>query len=55
MARLPNTGSDESTWGVILNDFLSTSHASDGTLKPTAITNAGAADNSHCTFHSKVA
>lgn len=46
MARLPQPGSDEGTWGAILNDFLSTSHDSDGTLKPAAITGAGAADDS---------
>lgn len=46
MARLPQPGSDDGTWGAILNDFLSTSHASDGTLKPAAITDAGAADDS---------
>jgi len=45
MARLPQPGSDDGTWGAILNDFLSTSHASDGTLKPAAITDAGAADD----------
>lgn len=46
MARLPQPGSDDGTWGAILNDFLSTSHDSDGTLKPAAITSAGAADDS---------
>ena len=45
MARLPQPGSDDGTWGSILNDFLSTSHASDGTLKPAALTDAGAADD----------
>jgi len=33
MARLPAVGSDENTWGTILNDFLSVEHATDGTLK----------------------
>jgi hypothetical protein len=33
MTRLPQPGSDDGTWGVILNDFLSKSHNSDGTLK----------------------
>lgn len=32
MARLPNVGSDDGTWGGILNDFLEVSHASDGTI-----------------------
>lgn len=33
MARLPNPGSDDGTWGTILNDFLGVEHTSDGTLK----------------------
>ena len=33
MARLPIPGSDENTWGTVLNDFLSQAHDSDGTLK----------------------
>lgn len=33
MARLPTPGSDNQTWGHILNDFLSQVHAADGTLK----------------------
>lgn len=33
MARLPISGSDEGTWGTILNDFLSVEHNNDGTLK----------------------
>lgn len=33
MARLPNPGSDDGTWGTILNDYLSVEHNSDGTLK----------------------
>jgi hypothetical protein len=43
MARLPVLGSDDGIWGQILNDFLSISHASDGTLKNTAVMGAGAA------------
>lgn len=46
MARLPVPGSDDGAWGQVLNDFLSVSHASDGTLKNSAVTNAGAADDS---------
>ncbi len=34
MARLPNPGSDNGTWGTILNDFLTQAHNDDGTLKP---------------------
>lgn len=33
MTRLPQVGGDEGDWGNILNDFLLTSHNSDGTLK----------------------
>ncbi|HEY5668170.1 MAG TPA: right-handed parallel beta-helix repeat-containing protein [Candidatus Saccharimonadales bacterium] len=33
MARLPNPGGDNGTWGNILNDFLSTEHNADGSLK----------------------
>lgn len=46
MARLPIPGGDESTWGQVLNDFLNISHASDGTLKDSAVTDAGAASDS---------
>ncbi len=45
MARLPIPGSDDGSWGNVLNDFLDVSHASDGTLKPSAVTNAGAASD----------
>ncbi len=31
--RLPIPGSDDGSWGVILNDFLSVEHNTDGTLK----------------------
>lgn len=33
MTRLPQVGSDDGTWGAILNDFLSKAHDSDGSLK----------------------
>jgi hypothetical protein len=33
MSRLPTPGSDDNTWGTILNDFLSVSLNADGTLK----------------------
>jgi len=46
MARLPIPGGDDSAWGQILNDFLDVSHASDGTLKNSAVTGAGAASDS---------
>lgn len=37
MARLPTPGSDSGTWGDVLNDFLSQSHNTDGTLKDTGV------------------
>jgi hypothetical protein len=33
MTRLPIPGSDDGTWGQLLNDFLSVEHNNDGTLK----------------------
>ncbi|MCB0210995.1 MAG: hypothetical protein KDJ52_16770 [Anaerolineae bacterium] len=33
MARLPNPGSDEGVWGIVLNEFLKESHHADGKLK----------------------
>lgn len=43
MARLPVPGSDEGAWGTILNDFLDQAHNSDGSLKSSAVSGAGAA------------
>lgn len=40
MARLPQPGGDEDTWGSVLNDFLEVSHNSDGTLKSGVVTAA---------------
>lgn len=37
MARLPIPGSDQGSWGQILNDYLSQAHAADGTLKDGAV------------------
>ncbi|HSX28359.1 MAG TPA: glycoside hydrolase family 16 protein [Candidatus Saccharimonadales bacterium] len=42
MTRLPSPGADSGTWGNILNDYLSQSHNSDGSLKSSAVTAAGA-------------
>lgn len=39
MSRLPIPGSDEDSWGDVLNDFLEVSHNGDGTLKSTAVAN----------------
>ena len=37
MSRLPNIGGDDNDWGSILNDFLSQSHAPDGSLNVNTI------------------
>ncbi|HSE29691.1 MAG TPA: hypothetical protein VLA77_03865 [Candidatus Saccharimonadales bacterium] len=39
MSRLPTPGSDNGTWGSVLNDFLLVSLNSDGTLRPSAVSN----------------
>lgn len=41
MARLPQVGADDGSWGEILNDFLSVEHNSDGTQKTVPITKGG--------------
>ncbi len=53
MARLPQPGRDSGVWGDILNDFLNQSHNSDGTLKDTAVSAAGAADDSSVVHSSR--
>lgn len=40
MPRLPIPGQDSGTWGDILNEYLSVSHNSDGTLKSSATSGA---------------
>ena len=45
-ARLPTPGGDNNTWGDVLNNFLEISHNADGTLQPTAISQAGGITNS---------
>ena len=40
MTRLPQPGSDDGTWGTILNDFLTQSHNSDGSIKDAVVTEA---------------
>lgn len=37
MSRLPNVGGDDNEWGVILNDYLSVSLNTDGTLKTASL------------------
>ena len=41
MARLPVPGSDNGTWGDILNAYLSVEHNADGTLKTVPLTKGG--------------
>ncbi len=41
MTRLPTPGSDDDTWGAILNDFLGQAHNADGSLKLSAVSAAG--------------
>jgi len=43
MPRLPQPGSDNGTWGDILNDYLSQTHNADGTLKNDVVTNGAIA------------
>lgn len=40
MARLPVPGSDQGSWGTILNEYLSTTLAADGSLKPNTVVDA---------------
>ena len=46
MARLPQPGSDEGTWGDVLNDFLSQSHDTSGNLKSGVVGATQLANNS---------
>jgi len=45
MARLPQPGGDDGTWGQLLNDFLGVEHNSDGTLKSSGSLAAKADDS----------
>ncbi|HEX8226943.1 MAG TPA: hypothetical protein VF572_03685 [Candidatus Saccharimonadales bacterium] len=40
MARLPQPGSDDGTWGTVLNDYLQQIHNTDGNLKDGIVTEA---------------
>jgi len=46
MARLPVPGSDDGTWGAVLNEYLSQAHSGDGSLKPGSVTSGHLADGS---------
>lgn len=52
MSRLPTPGSDSGSWGDILNDFLKVSHNTDGTIKDSAVSDAGAATNTSVVHNS---
>lgn len=45
MARLPQPGADNGSWGDILNDYLSQVHKPDGSLKDNTVTSNAIADN----------
>lgn len=49
MARLPQPGSDDGTWGDILNEYLSVSLNADGTVKSSAV--SGKANTNDLTAH----
>lgn len=49
MARLPTPGGDNDVWGTILNDYLSVSHNSDGTLK-VSVTDASKLQGTHASI-----
>lgn len=46
MSRLPTPGSDNGTWGAILNDFLQQTHEPTGELKSGSVSNAALQDGS---------
>jgi hypothetical protein len=46
MARLPQPGADDGTWGDVLNDFLSQVHTPSGALKPDAVSASSLQDDS---------
>lgn len=45
MARLPQPGSDSGTWGNILNEYLSQTLKSDGTIRDNVVTSSAIAPN----------
>jgi hypothetical protein len=46
MARLPQPGSDDGTWGQILNDYLGVAHDSGGAIKSGAVSGSAVQDDS---------
>jgi hypothetical protein len=51
MARLPIPGQDDGTWGDVLNDYLSTVHNTDGSLKSGAVDATAISTNTIATAH----
>lgn len=51
MARLPQPGGDNGNWGDILNDYLATSHNTDGTLKNGSVTSTTLSSSAVKTTH----
>jgi hypothetical protein len=51
MARLPIPGADDGTWGDVLNDYLSASHNTDGTLKTGVVDSTALSTNTIATAH----
>ncbi len=45
MSRLPTPGSDDGTWGNVLNDFLVQAHNTDGTIKDVGVVATKADDS----------
>lgn len=53
MAQLPTVGGDNNTWGTILNEYLSVSLNTDGTIKAAAVSSKiGTAVGSPTTVYS---
>ncbi|MEO6513100.1 MAG: hypothetical protein ABIR37_00275 [Candidatus Saccharimonadales bacterium] len=46
MSRLPTPGSDDGTWGTVLNDYLAVEHNADGSLKKAAQITQAISDSS---------
>lgn len=46
MTRLPTPGGDDGNWGTILNDYLSQSHNTDGSIKSGAVGSGALANGS---------
>lgn len=44
MSRLPTPGSDNGTWGTVLNDFLSVAHGTGGELANGSVSNSAIVD-----------